>query len=892
MKYHFKGLQDNDVKEMRTKFGSNELTKVKPESFLNKLKENLKDPLIIILSVALLAILILSAFQLAEWFEAFAIGVAIVLAVMVSTLSEYKNESSFQKLQEEASQIKSNVFRNGSIVQLPISEIVKNDYILLQTGDKIAADGIVIQGELKVNQASLTGESESIRKSETSTDYELKDKDFSDPHYVFRGSTIDNGEAVVLVDKVGTNTFYGQLTEELSISDERLSPLQLKLKKLAILISKFGYWGAGFIALAFLFNKIVVANQFDINMIVEALNNWKLLINEIVHAVVLAIIIIVAAVPEGLPMMIAIVLSLNMRKMLREKVLVRKLLGIETAGSLNILFSDKTGTITRGKLEATFCISGINKLFDSYTEIPENLRVILRTAILENSFSVLSPDGVPIGGNISEQALINYIDKNERKNSDTNERINTIRFNSTAKFSATEVKLDSTNENIFKSQQVTFVKGATEIILENCISTFDEKGNKLSLENKDKLIQMADEYAERGIRLIALAVSDESIAADEHLPGNLSLIGIIGIKDEIRTESKTAIQEALSAGIHVVMITGDRKGTAASIAKEVGLITNDSDIVLTSTELQTYPDEKLQEMLPRLKVVARALPTDKSRLVKISKSIGKVVGMTGDGVNDSPALKQADVGFAMGSGSEVAKEASDIVILDDNFKSITSAVRYGRTIFKSVRRFIVFQLTVNIAAVFTIFLSQIFNLQLPLTIIQILWINIIMDTLAALAFGSEPALKRYMSEAPINRDDNVLTKQMINSMFTGGFYIVVFSLIFLSSGFVESIFTRNGVPSYEVLMTVFFNIFIFMIVFNSFSVRTDKINIFENIKLNYNFLIIIGLIMILQISFTFLGGEFLSAKPLHLNEWIIVILTSLSILVVQIIRKLITKQNQ
>lgn len=892
MKYYFKGLQNNEVNEMRTQFGTNELTKIQPESFVHKLKLNLKNPLIIILIGALLAILVLSAFHLTEWYEAFAIGLAIILAVLVSTLSEFKNESSFQKLQQEASQIKSNVFRNNAIVQIPISEIVKTDYVLLQTGDRVPADGIVVQGEVKLNQASLTGESESILKTETSTDYQLKNKDFSDPHYVFRGATVDDGEAVILIDKVGVNTFYGQLTEELSISDERLSPLQLKLKKLAVLISKFGYWGAGIIALAFLFNKIVVANQFDINLIIETVNNWKFLVNEIVHAVVLAIIIIVAAVPEGLPMMIAIVLSLNMRKMLREKVLVRKLLGIETAGSLNILFSDKTGTMTKGKLEARFCLSGTNSLFNSYIEIPENLKIILRTAIIENSFSVLSPDGEPIGGNISEQALINFIQKNQRINNDSNERINTIRFNSTSKFSATEIKLDISHENIFKSKIVTFVKGATEIILQKCKNTFDENGNKLALNNKDELIQMSDEYADKGIRLIALAVSDESIADDEHLPDNLSLIGIIGIKDEIRQESKAAIQEALSAGIQVVMITGDRKGTATSIAKEVGLINSDTDIVLTSAELQTYSDEKLQEMLPRLKVVARALPTDKSRLVKVSKSIGKVVGMTGDGVNDSPALKQADVGFAMGSGSEVAKEASDIVILDDNFKSITSAVRYGRTIFKSVRKFIVFQLTVNIAAVLTIFLSQIFNLPLPLTIIQILWINIIMDTLAALAFGSEPALKHYMNELPINRNDNVLTKQMIVSMFTGGLYIVAFSLFFLSASFVKTLFIRNGVPDNEVLMTVFFNIFIFMIVLNSFSVRTDKINIFENIKLNYNFLSIIGLIIILQISFTYIGGDFLNAKSLLLNEWIIVILISLSILIIQTVRKMIKKENR
>lgn len=273
-----------------------------------------------------------------------AIASAVTLAVLVSTLSEYKNESSFQKLQQEASQIKTNVFRNGTITKLPINEIVKGDHVLLQSGDKVPADGFLIKGELKVNQASLTGESENVTKTATANDYVLKLKDFSDKHYVFRGSTIDDGEAVIIINAVGSNTFYGQLTDELSLDDKRLLPLQLKLKKLAVLISRFGYIGAALIAVSVMFNKIVIANQFDFELIMQYMSDWGILLNDSIHAIILAIIIIVAAVPEGLPMMIAIVLSLNMRKMLKEKVLVRKLLGIETAGSLNILFSDKTGT--------------------------------------------------------------------------------------------------------------------------------------------------------------------------------------------------------------------------------------------------------------------------------------------------------------------------------------------------------------------------------------------------------------------------------------------------------------------------------------------------------------------------------------------------------------------
>lgn len=886
MKYNYKGLSSSEVEEMRQKHGSNQLASIEVASFWQKLKDNFKDPIIIILCVALVLILTLSFFNWTEWFEAVAIGAAVILAVLVSTLSEHKNESSFQQLQEEASNIITHVFRNGKISDLLIEEIVSGDYVLLQSGDKIPADGYVINGELRVNQASLTGESENVRKKATEIGYELSENNFSDPHYVFRGSVVDDGEAVILIDKVGTKTFYGQLSEELSFTDDRLSPLQLKLENLARLISRFGYLGAILIALSFIFNKAVISNNFNPELIAQYISDWQTVLIDMVNAAVLAVIIIVAAVPEGLPMMIAIVLSLNMRKMLKEKVLVRKLLGIETAGSLNILFSDKTGTITKGDLEATFFINGNEERFDEYNEIPEKLRKLLKIGIAENSYCVLSPDGKPTGGNISEQALICYINPEERLRDDADTKvINNIRFNSSIKFSATEVNGGETFNELFQNEYVTLVKGATEIILANCKEAFNKEGEIYKLDNINGLVEIADNYADQGIRLIAIAASKNQISEDHHLPEDLTLIGIVGIRDDIRVESHTAIEEALNAGIHVVMITGDRQGTAESIAREVGLLAKDDDVIITSDKMQQLSDDELKEILPHLKVVARALPTDKSRLVRIAKSIGKVVGMTGDGVNDSPALNQADVGFAMGSGSEVAKESGDIVILDDNFNSITNAVRYGRTIFKSIRKFIVFQLTVNVAAVFTIFLGQFIGVQEPLTILQILWINIIMDTLAALAFGGEPALQRYMDEKPIDREENILSKNMIASIFSSGLYITIFSIVFLSVPFFKELFIRDGVYNEAIFMTAFFNIFVMLIVFNSFNVRADNMNLFENIGKNLGFLRIIGLIFVLQIIFTYIGGETLRAEPLILMDWVYVFLFAFVIIPVDLIRK-------
>jgi calcium-translocating P-type ATPase len=395
--------------------------------------------------------------------------------------------------------------------------------------------------------------------------------------------------------------------------------------------------------------------------------------------------------------------------------------------------------------------------------------------------------------------------------------------------------------------------------------------------------------ADQGIRLIALACSDNYFEEGGDIPEGLALLGIIGIKDEVRAESKAAILKAQKAGIQVVMITGDRKGTATAIALETGLLFNKSDIVLTSQDLNKLTDEELEKLLPNLRVIARALPTDKSRLVRIAQHAGMVVGMTGDGVNDSAALKQADVGFAMGSGSEVAKEAGDIVILDDNFSSITNAVRYGRTIFSSLRKFIVFQLTVNIAAVLTAFLGPIFGMDFPLTIIQILWINIIMDTLAALALGGEPALERYMNDKPIRREANILSRYMTNALITGGLYIAAFAMFFLLFPPFKEMFLRNGIPNTDVFLTAFFNLFIFLVMFNSFNARTEKMNLFEHIKENKGFLPIIALIFVMQIIFTYIGGEVLRTSALTVKEWGIIILLAVSIIPVDLFRKFILK---
>ena len=892
MKYNFKGLSDAEVKESRQLHGSNALSMVEGSSFWTKLLNNFKDPIIIILIVALVIILVFSFFDHSEWYEALAIAVAVLLAVLVSTFSEYKNESSFQKIQEEASQILCNVFRNGNISELLIGEIVTGDYVLLQSGDSVPADGVIVHGDLNVNQASLTGESDDVPKKATTPDYILSKEGFNDLYYLFRGSMVTDGEAVFVVKAVGDHSFYGQLSKELSLSSERQSPLQLKLEKLAKSISTFGYAGASLIVLSYMFNKVLLANNFSAELIATYFSNWSVFAEDLLNAFVLAIIIIVAAVPEGLPMMIALVLSLNMRKMLNEKVLVRKLLGIETAGSLDILFSDKTGTITTGKLDSRFMIGGNLNRYNSYQEIPDNLKTKVRHSILGNSFCVITPQGEPVGGNTSERALVNFIDLEERIHENVEYDIqNAIRFDSARKFSAQEIKANEYLAEIFGSRDITYYKGALDLSIENLKSYVDDGGEPKPMESFQKLLEQCDQYADEGVRLIAIAYSTSKISDDKTVPVNLVLIGVIGIHDEIRNESHEAVNKALTAGIQVVMITGDRKGTAESIAKEIGLITDEHDLLLTSEELNSYSDEELKQLLPHLKLVARALPTDKSRLVRLAKHEGRVVGMTGDGVNDSAALKQADVGFAMGSGSEIAKEAGEIVILDDNFSSITNAVKYGRTIFKSIRKFIVFQLTVNLAAVLTVFLAQFFGFDHPLTIIQLLWVNVIMDTLAALAIGGEPAVNETMKEQPVRRDQSIISNYMASAILWGGFYITLVSIGFLAIPQVKELFIRNGAPSYEVFLSAFFNVFVFLIVFNAFNARTPKINLLNNISKNKIFIQIMALIAVLQVTFTYLGGAILRTVALEPIEWFYVLVLSISIIPFDMLRKLIVRRR-
>lgn len=876
------GLTDQQVEEAKKQYGDNRLSEIKGETFWQKLWGNFGDPMIKILCVALIINVVFAFLGQTEWYESVGIALAVILATFVSTFSEYRNENAFQKLQEEASMIKCKVYRNGDVAEISIDDIVVGDCVILQTGDKIPADGVLIEGSLKVDQSVLNGENKEATKLVMPEDYVDQESamDFLNKYKVFRGTVVCSGNAVLCVSTVGDKSVYGQIASELQTDEERDSPLKVKLSGLANNISKFGYIGGIAIAVAFLFQRVVVHNGFDLAQIMAYCSNWMNPVNDLVEAVILAVIIIVMAVPEGLPLMIAIVSALNMGKMLKDNVLVRKIAGIETAGSLNILFSDKTGTITKGQLEAVTFVDGAGNQYDTINDVAGKLGQLLSLSIHKNTNAMITGEGKNmriIGDNATGRAVLGFV-ANKGSNFDV-KTINTIPFDSANKYSATQVD--------GSGYSCTLIKGAPERVLDKCRYYFDKDGKKQPLSDAADVNAQIDALAKRAIRVLALAVADEAIEGD-HLPaGEWTLVGVIGIRDEVRPESITAIKEVQNAGVQVVMITGDRKDTATAIAKEAGLLTKDSDIVLTSDELQGISDGELKKMLPNIRVVARALPSDKSRFVRIAQEENLVVGMTGDGVNDSPALKKADVGFAMGGGTEVAKEASDIVIMDDNFSSIDKAILYGRTIFNSIRKFIIFQLTINVAAVLVSFVSPLLGMENPLSITQILWINLVMDTLAALAFGGEPALRRYMEEKPKRRDENIVSPYMWSQILTGSLWVFGISMVFLLTPFFDGLFRQAEGDIYQ--LTGYFTFFIFAAVFNAFNARTEQLNLFDNIGKNTGFLKVLLLIVVIQIIMTDFGGVILRCFGLTLSEWVAVLVLAITIIPVDLLRKVIVK---
>ena len=575
-------------------------------------------------------------------------------------------------------------------------------------------------------------------------------------------------------------------------------------------------------------------------------------------------------------MMITVVLSSNMRRMLKDHVLVRKLVGIETSGSLNILFTDKTGTLTKGKLEVKTFIDGSGQAYPSPAALGKQkpLWELLALSSTYNTGSSASGKKA-IGGNATDRALLEYAMKGSLPKGYG--RTAQVPFDSAKKFSAA---------CLTGPKKLWLVKGAPEKLLSKCTAYYDGQGQRVPMPGRSHLQRQMDEMTGAAIRVLALAVSDQPVDGSGDFSG-LTLIGLVGIRDEVRPEAKAAIKQVHAAGVQVVMITGDNKQTASAIARETGLITGKEkeQAVYTNAELAKLDDGELKKRLPHIRVIARALPSDKSRLVRLAQELGLVAGMTGDGINDAPALKKSDVGFAMGSGTEIAKEAGDIVILDDNIASISKAILYGRTIFKSIRKFIVFQLTMNLCAVGVSIIGPFIGVDTPVTVIQMLWINIIMDTLAGLAFAGEPPLKEYMNEPPKKRNEPIINKYMYHQIGCTGLFTVGLCLCFLKLPFFNHMFAYEDQPIY--FMSAFFALFIFAGIFNSFNARTHRLNLLAHLPKNKAFIFIMGTVAVVQLFIIYYGGPLFRAYPLRFGDLQVIILLAALVIPADFFRKLI-----
>lgn len=579
-------------------------------------------------------------------------------------------------------------------------------------------------------------------------------------------------------------------------------------------------------------------------------------------------------------MMLALVSSMNSGRLLAQNILVRHPDTIETAGYMNILFSDKTGTITEGKLSVVDFFLGNGTLYETtdessaadFSSMSEKLlKQVIHGIGLNNDANIA--DGIAVGSNATDRALLDFLINRNLLDFDTNTIAEKEQFNSAKKYASVTTK----------SGEI-YIKGAPEFILDDCHFYLDKDGNKTAFttSDKDKFSALSLEQANRSMRLLAILKKEGS---------DKILIAIVCIRDNVRDSIKQTVETMNKAGVQVVMVTGDRKETAIAIAKEAGIVTSDTDLILTHDELENLSDEELKAQLPNMKVVSRALPMDKKRLIEAAQDLDMVCGMTGDGVNDSPALKAADVGFSMGDGTEVAREASDIVILNNSLTSIEKAVLYGRTMSKSVGKFIIFQLTVNVTTIAMSLLSPLFGLKEPFTIIQILWINLIMDTLAALAFGEEPTLDRYMNEKPVAKKANILTKYMKSAIGVASIFITIVCLAILKNVAGIQDFITNGTGNFEMVTTFTFTVFIYAIIFNSLNTRSTGLNVFEHISENKKFSIVMISIAIVQSLIIQFGGQVFNTVPMDIEHYIVALAIAVLIIPIDFIRKALTKNK-
>ncbi len=866
-----RGLSDSQVNDSKNKYGTNKLSEKEPESLWSMFIGAFDDIWIKVLCAALIlkmAIAILGSLVPAlagenDIVEIISIILAIALATGFSALSEYRNSSRSQALQEEYSKTYAKVMRNGKLLSILTSEIVKGDTILIQAGDKVPVDGLLFEGNIKVSQAALNGESRDETKTSTISMDEAESTDYGSASKVFMGSVVTSGEGYMVATIIGDESELGKINKALTDDDDekRKDTSSLKLEVVAAGIGKLGVSAAAIAGILHVALTLLRSNETTTVVALVLL---------IAEAVMLMASIVIMAVPEGLPMMNSLVQSMNTESMYKKSILVSHKAAFSDSAYMNILFSDKTGTITQGNLSLVEFIIGDGRIVDSIQS-----REFIEAITLNNLAKV--SEGKSIGSNNMDRALLTYAFENGYDDSKNNpDKVADISgFDSEKKCATVTLK-----------SGLVYWKGATENIIDKVThyALPDGEEKEFTHAYKKAVEKQMIAQAKRTMKLLSVVKIDGKKTV---------LMAVLCLRDNVRKDAVETVEILHHAGIHIVMVTGDAEETAVAIAKEAGILKDEKkDVILSHDQLEKMSNDELKKALPNLRVVSRAKPLDKKRLVSISQQLDNVCGMTGDGVNDAPALKQADIGFAMGDGTAVAQEAGDVVILNNSLTSIKDCVLNSRTMAKSVGKFLIFQLTVNISTLLMNIIAPILGWTEPFSIVQILWINLIMDTLAAMAFGGEPILDRYMMAQPAKRTDNILTTYIKSSIGTSSIFITLGSILILENIFgITSFVTPVDCTDPQLYEKTFmFAFFIYSVIFNSLNTRSETVHLFEHIGENKKFLLVMGGIFALQTLIIEVGGTVFGTTALNAKALFISMALGLLIIPVDLARKTIIRK--
>lgn len=857
------GLNAEQVTENREKYKSNVLTKQKGDSLLKRIISSATEPMILMLIAAGLIALGVNIYRSvtggeADFLECAGVFFAIALSVCISVVMEGRSQKAFEALSKIGDDIVVKVVRGGETMTIAKSEAVAGDILILSTGDKIPADARLLSSEsMSVDESALTGESVPVEKSAEAEITDEKTPLAERANMVYSGTYITSGYGTAVVTAVGDDTEFGKIAGELSGKTKSSTPLQEKLKKMGKIITILGVVAAAIVFIA----EIV---SFALHGAVD--------VTHVMEAFVTSIVLIVAAVPEGLPTIVAVSLSINIIKLSKNNALVKKMVASETVGCINIICSDKTGTLTENKMTVRAFYDGV---WHENTDNAASEYFFKNVCV--NSTAQLSEKGDFIG-NPTEGALLSFYERTAGKESGNDYRtvrrknkiVKVFPFNSDLKHMTTVVKSGESN--------TVLVKGSPEFVLN--ASSLDE-------DKRADICALIEECQKKAMRIIAFAhkTIDKGTDVEEkhgEIESDMTFDGFAAISDPLRKEVYDAVKSCFKAGISLKILTGDNLITATAIANELELLSDGGEAVEASA-LSELSDEELLNRLKSIRVIARSTPAVKMRVVKLLKGAGNVVAVTGDGINDAPALKNADVGIAMGiSGTEVSKEASDVVLLDDSFATIVKAVEWGRNIYENFKRFITFQLTVNLSSVIVVFMSILLGFKAPFSALQLLWINLIMDGPPALTLGLEPNYKDLMNRPPTKRDESIITKNMFIRIFVTG---ILMSVVFLC----QYAFNFLGVPP-EQELTVLFTMFVLFQLFNSFNCRELHLeSIFKHLLKNKVMLIVVAITFLLQVLIIQFAGAFFGTVPLSVETWLILVAMGLAVIAISEIVKLIAR---